>query len=103
MRKPPTYKDFETQFPDYIIIQKSGCFYEAYGRSAEIVSRELEYKLYKNYYGKLTAGGPDCDKIMRILRAEDYSFLIVEDNKIVDGHSGRNPFGEKVDHGDNKN
>lgn len=52
MRKPPTYKDFEKQFPDYIIIQKSGCFYEAYGKSAEIVSRELEYKLYENYYGK---------------------------------------------------
>lgn len=26
MRKPPTYNDFEKQFPDYIIIQKSGCF-----------------------------------------------------------------------------
>lgn len=31
MRKPPTYNAFEKQFPDYIIIQKSGCFYEAYG------------------------------------------------------------------------
>lgn len=39
-----------------------------------------------------TAGGPDCDKIMRILKAEDFSFLIIEDNRIVDGHSGRNPF-----------
>lgn len=75
MRKQPTYKDYEKQFPDYIIIRKLGCFYEA--------------------YGKLTAGGPDCDKIIRILRADDYSFLIVEDNKIVDGHCGRNPFGDK--------
>ena len=38
MRKQPTYKDYEKQFPDYVIIRKLGCFYEAYGKSAEIVS-----------------------------------------------------------------
>lgn len=92
MKKPPTYADFEKQFPDYIIIRKEGCFYETYRKSAKVLSRELEYKLYEDYYGRLTAGGPDCEKIMRILKAEDYSFLIIEDNKIVDGHCGRNPF-----------
>lgn len=92
MKKPPTYADFEKQFPDYIIIRKEGCFYETYRKSAKVLSRELEYKLYEDCYGRLTAGGPDCEKIMRILKAEDYSFLIIEDNKIVDGHSGRNPF-----------
>ena len=92
MKKPPTYADFEKQFPDYIIIRKEGCFYETYRKSAKVLSREWEYKLYEDYYGRLTAGGPDCEKIMRILKAEDYSFLIIEDNKIVDGHSGRNPF-----------
>ena len=92
MKKPPTYADFEKQFPDYIIIRKEGCFYETYRKSAKVLSRELEYKLYEDCYGRLTAGGPDCEKIMRILKAEDYSFLIIEDNKIVDGHTGRNPF-----------
>ena len=92
MKKPPTYADFEKQFPDYIIIRTEGCFYETYRKSAKVLSRELEYKLYEDCYGRLTAGGPDCEKIMRILKAEDYSFLIIEDNKIVDGHSGRNPF-----------
>ena len=92
MKKPPTYADFEKQFPDYIIIRKEGCFYETYRKSAKVLSRELEYKLYEDCYGRLTAGGPDCEKIMRILKAEDYSFLIIEDNKLVDGHSGRNPF-----------
>ena len=92
MKKPPTYADFEKQFPDYIIIRKEGCFYETYRKSAKVLSRELEYKLYEDCYGRLTAGAPDCEQIMRILKAEDYSFLIIEDNKIVDGHSGRNPF-----------
>lgn len=92
MKKTLTYMDFEKQFPDYIIIRKEGCFYETYRKSAKVLSRELEYKLYEDYYGRLTAGGPDCEKIMRILKAEDYNFLIIEDNKIVDGHSGRNPF-----------
>ena len=92
MKKTFTYMDFEKQFPDYIIIRKEGCFYETYRKSAKVLSRELEYKLYEDYYGRLTAGGPDCEKIMRILKAEDYNFLIIEDNKIVDGHSGRNPF-----------
>ena len=82
MKKPPTYADFEKQFPDYIIIRKEGCFYETYRKSAIVLSRELEYKLYEDCYGRLTAGGPDCEKIMRILKAEDYSFLIIEDNKI---------------------
>ena len=66
MKKPPTYADFEKQFPDYIIIRKEGCFYETYRKSAKVLSRELEYKLYEDYYGRLTAGGPDCEKIMRM-------------------------------------
>ena len=41
MKKPPTYADFEKQFPDYIIIRKEGCFYETYRKSAKVLSREL--------------------------------------------------------------
>ena len=74
MKKPPTYADFEKQFPDYIIIRKEGCFYETYRKSAKVLSRELEYKLYEDCYGRLTAGGPDCEKIMRILRRRTTAF-----------------------------
>ncbi len=92
MKNTPSYSGFERQFPEYIIIKKIGCFYETFNKSAKVLSRVMEYKLYEDINGRLKAGGPDCDKIIRILKAEDYNFLIIENNKIVDGHSGRNPF-----------
>ena len=65
MKSHQLTQTLKKQFPDYIIIRKEGCFYETYRKSAKVLSRELEYKLYEDYYGRLTAGGPDCEKIMQ--------------------------------------
>ena len=52
----------------------------------------MDYKLVKTDEGLTFTGGPDPDKIARVLKAQDYNFIIVENHRIVDGHSGRDPF-----------
>jgi len=92
MARVPTYRDFENQFPNYIILQKEGFMYTAHGRSAEVFAYAMDYKLVKTDEGLTFTGGPDPDKIARVLKAQDYNFIIVENHRIVDGHSGRDPF-----------
>ncbi len=92
MKKTPTYRDFEKQFPDYIILQKEGFMYTAHGNSAKVFAYAMDYKLVEPEDGLEFTGGPDPEKIANVLKAQDLSFLIVEDHKIINGHSGRNPF-----------
>ena len=88
----PTYRDFEKQFPDYIILQKEGFMYTAHGKSAKAFAYAMDYKLVEDRDGVSFTGGPDPAKIGNVLQAQDLSFIIVENHRIVDGHSGRNPF-----------
>ena len=69
MKNRPTYKDFERQFPDYIILQKEGFMYTAHGRSAEAFGFLMDYKVVESYDdGRAFTGGPDPDKICRVLK-----------------------------------
>lgn len=91
-QKKLKYSDFERQFPEYLILKKEGCFYMAYNRSAQVLSYAMDYALSTDIYGRQVTGGPDIMKIMNVLTAEDFNYLVIENNKVVDGHSGRNPF-----------
>ena len=64
----------------------------AYNRSAQVLSYAMDYALGTDIYGRQVTGGPDIMKIMNVLTAEDFNYLVIENNKVVDGHSGRNPF-----------
>ena len=86
------YRDFEKQFPEYLILRKEGCFYMSYNKSAKVLSYVMDYALGEDAYGRPVTGGSDPDKIINILKAEDFNFLVIEDNRITDGSSGRNPF-----------
>lgn len=91
-KKIPTYRDFERQFPDYIIIQKEGFMYQAHHKSADAFGYAMDYEVVKDKDGNSFTGGPDAIKIEAVLNSLDYNYIIVEDHKIVAGHSGRNPF-----------
>lgn len=86
------YKTLEKLFPDYLILQKEGFMYTAHGLSAEALGVIMEYTVVESNDGRAITGGPDIDKIMGYLRADDYNFIVGEKGEIVDGHSGRNPF-----------
>lgn len=86
------YRQLEHQFPNYIIIQKEGCFYSAHHKSAQALSQIMDYELGKDYTGNFVTGGPDSAKICAQLELDDYNFLLVENGKIIYGHSGKNPF-----------
>ncbi len=92
MKKQPTYQDFEKQFPEYIVLQKEGFMYTAHGPSAEVFGYAMDYKVVTSNDGRPFTGGPDAEKIERVLNSLDLNYIIIENHKIVNGHSGRNPF-----------
>lgn len=87
-----TYSKFEELYPEHVIIMKEGCFYSAHNASAQVLNRELEYKLAEDIFGRLTTGGPDIDKITRILTEENYSYIVIEAGEITQRYDGRYPF-----------
>ncbi|MBP7332468.1 MAG: hypothetical protein KBA08_09230 [Firmicutes bacterium] len=86
------YSRYEDQYPKHVIIMKEGFFYSAHNASAQVLNRELEYKLAEDMFDRLSTGGPDIDKITGILTAEDYSFIVVEAGEITQKYDGRYPF-----------
>ncbi len=86
------YSRFEDVYPEHVIIMKEGFFYSSHNASAQVLSRELEYKLADDMFDRPSTGGPDIDKITGILTAEDYSFIVVEDGIITQKYDGRYPF-----------
>lgn len=90
------YRKLERQFPDYIIIQKEGCFYSTHHKSAQALAQIMDYKLGIDFTGNYITGGPDSAKICAQLELDDYSFLLVECGRVIYGNSGKNPFEHNV-------
>ena len=91
-KKESVYKWFEEHFPEHLIIQKEGFMYSVHGLSANALGTIMEYKIVESFDGRAFTGGPDIEKIMNVLKAEDFSFLVIEKGKPVSGHTGRSPF-----------
>lgn len=83
-----TYKDWESHYPGYVIIQKEGFMYTAHNESAEALNEVLDYELFTDTYERITTGGPDGAKIGFALEASNYKYVIVEYGEIVDKYDG---------------
>ena len=78
------YKDWEEMYPNHVIIQKEGFMYSAHNESAEIIAEVLDYKLMTDIAGRITTGGPDSSKIGFALEKANHSYIIIEDEQIID-------------------
>ena len=88
-KKNMAYKDWETIFPEYVIIQLEGFMYTAHNDSAEALNDVLDYELFTDTYDRLTTGGPDGAKIGFALENSNYKYIVVEYGQIVDRFDGR--------------
>lgn len=83
------YKDWEMLYPDHVIIQKEGFMYQAHNESAEKLAEILDYELMTDIVGRVTTGGPDPSKIGFALENANCSYLIIEEEQIVDQYNAK--------------
>ena len=86
------YSRYEDQYPEHVIIMKEGKFYSSHNASAQVLNRELGYKLVRDMSGRVTTGGPNIDKITGALKTKGYSFIDDEGGIIKQKYDGYNPF-----------
>lgn len=91
-----TYNEAYFSHPSFVVLIYKEYMFHAYDDSARVLSHILEYKLYyREEHGerKLTACGPDKEKIMRVLNAHNVNYLILEYGEITEErHFSENRF-----------
>ncbi len=76
------YKEWQEEYPDYIVLKKEQYFWTARGEGAETLSSLLGYKLRKGYDQPFT-GGPSLDIIAGALKHKGIKFIAVVGGEIV--------------------
>ena len=66
------YFEYERRFPNHLIIQKEGIFYNAYGYSARVLSQIMQLET-REAKGRISTGSTRA-AIIDTLKSEDYSF-----------------------------
>jgi hypothetical protein len=90
------YEDLTEKYPDTIVIRLRGMFYNAYDKSAFVLSELTSYKVKKaNANAKCKCGFPTnaLKKVKSILDNEKIDYIIFEGTAVVyEGHFEENRF-----------
>lgn len=79
------YADWAEEYPNFLVLLKTGYFYSARGRSAEVLNEVLNYKLIYTTRKKCpTTGGPSLSVIVDALVKNKINYIVVDCGKIVD-------------------
>ncbi len=80
------YKDTQESYPDSLVFIKLGDYYEAFGESANIISKEIDLTLTKRDFGSIKvdmAGFPYHVKDDYIAKVKDkYNCIIIENDNV---------------------
>ena len=66
--------------------------YQAHNESAEVLNQVLDYELMTDIANRVTTGGPDASIIASALEHAKCSYIIVENEQIIDQFNSENPF-----------
>ena len=80
------------EYPDRIVIVKTGYFYSAYNECAEILGQVMGYKVAYLSGRTPTTGGPDLGIIADRLQSKDLSYIVFNGDEIEEKYDGKNPF-----------
>lgn len=78
-----SYSYWATRYPDCVVVKKEGSFWTCRGESAKTLSYLLGYNLGGKPDNPVT-GSPNLSPIVRGLRENDISYIVVEDDEIID-------------------
>ena len=79
------YLEWSKEYPAHLVLMRSGYFYSAWGRAAEVLNEILDYNLsYSEGSNIPFTGGPNLDKILRALEKNCINYIVVAKNEIVE-------------------
>lgn len=86
MAAKPKYMQLSEKYPNTIILQVRGTFYNAFSDSAKVLSAVFGYKLVENEKGTYKSGFPidGSESKFEYLKSQNISFLAMNKDEIVE-------------------
>lgn len=85
MKLIDTYNNYKIKYKEYVVLVKSGIFYECFNDDIGVMYSLFLYKI-KNNGSNYVVGFPSSSlsKVLNILEENKINYIVVEDNNIVD-------------------
>lgn len=85
MKLIDTYNNYKIKYKEYVVLVKSGIFYECFNDDIGIMYSLFLYKI-KNNGSNYVVGFPNnsLSKVLNVLEENKINYIVVEDNNIVD-------------------
>lgn len=91
MKLIDTYYNYKLKYKEYIVLLKSGIFYECFNDNIGIIYSLFHYKI-KNNGSNYVVGFPNnsLSKICNILENNNINYIIVDKDNIIDKYKSKN-------------
>lgn len=85
MKLIDTYNNYKIKYKEYVVLVKSGIFYECFNDDIGIMYSLFSYKI-KNNGSNYVVGFPNSSlsKVLNGLEENKINYIVIEDNNIVD-------------------
>lgn len=98
MKLIDTYINYKIKYKEYVVLVKSGIFYECFNDDIGIMYSLFLYKI-KNNGSNYVVGFPNnsLSKVLNVLEENKINYIVVEDNNIVDKYkTNKNKYSEYI-------
>lgn len=91
MKLIDTYYNYKLKYKEYVVLLKSGIFYECFNDDIGIIYSLFHYKI-KNNGSNYVVGFPSnsLSKICNVLENNNINYIIVDKDNIIDKYKSKN-------------
>lgn len=91
MKLIDTYYNYKLKYKEYVVLLKSGIFYECFNDDIGIIYSLFHYKI-KNNGSNYVVGFPNnsLSKICNVLENNNINYIIVDKDNIIDKYKSKN-------------
>lgn len=91
MKLIDTYYNYKLKYKEYVVLLKSGIFYECFNDDIGIIYSLFHYKI-KNNGSNYVVGFPNnsLSKICNILENNNINYIIIDKDNIIDKYKSKN-------------
>ena len=98
MKLIDTYNNYKIKYKEYVVLLKSGIFYECFNDDIGIMYSLFSYKI-KNSGSNYVVGFPNnsLSNVLNILEENKINYIVIEDNCVVDKYKiNKNRYSEYI-------
>lgn len=98
MKLIDTYNNYKIKYKEYVVLLKSGIFYECFNDDIGIMYSLFSYKI-KNNGSNYVVGFPNSSlsKVLNILEENRINYIVIEDNCVIDKYkTNKNRYSEYI-------